>query len=144
MSTKKERLEKLFGLFDDLDETDIIASNLLSKISLKIAKYRLENRLTQKDFADFLDVSQSMVSKIESEDYNYTIKMLVRIFSKMKIKFDIVFSDESTYKEASSEEIKKGINEYDYSANGIESFKTFQKFEHNSWYLGDRHDQYTA
>lgn len=147
MSTRKERLEKFFELFDDLDETDILASTLLSKISLKIAKYRLDHKMTQKEFANFLGMSQSMVSKIESEDYNYSMKMLVKIFYKMKVSFDIVFSDENTYKEVSFEEINNRIDAYNYNyhTGDIASLKAFQTNNSHNWYIGaDGYDQYTA
>ena len=41
--------------------------------------------MTQKEFAKKLNVSQGMVSKWESEDYNFTIESLAQIAEKIRI-----------------------------------------------------------
>ena len=62
---------------------DILAAEALTKISMAIFKARIERGMTQKDFASLLGVSQSMVSKWESENYNFSIEALANICEKL-------------------------------------------------------------
>lgn len=78
-----------------LDEDEIQTSLLLSKISNELTSYRLEKNMTQKEFAKFLKVSQGMVSKMESEEYNFSISTLVKLFNKIGKKFDIIFNSKN-------------------------------------------------
>lgn len=57
----------------------------LAKISAKIEKCRQEMNMTQKEFAEYMDVSQGMVSKWESREYNFTIKSLNEICEKLQL-----------------------------------------------------------
>lgn len=41
--------------------------------------------MTQKEFAEYMDVSQGMVSKWESREYNFTIKSLNEICEKLQL-----------------------------------------------------------
>lgn len=50
---------------------------------LGIVKARIEKGMTQTEFADFMGVSQGMVSKWESEDYNFTIEAIANICEKL-------------------------------------------------------------
>lgn len=92
MRKKKEAVETLISAFADvLSDADIKKAVLLSNMSAKIIEKRLELNMTQKEFADYLGVSQSMVSKWEGEDYNFTVGSLVDIFDKLDVEFDITF-----------------------------------------------------
>lgn len=66
-----------------LTYSDILASEVLAKISTAIIKARIERGMTQKEFASLLGVSQSMVSKWESENYNFSIEALANICEKL-------------------------------------------------------------
>ncbi len=46
--------------------------------------------MNQKQFAEFMNVSQSMVSKWESTTYNFTIKSIISILTKLDIKMDFI------------------------------------------------------
>ncbi len=63
------------------------------KISTSIFKYRLNHNLSQKKLAEKLGVTQAMVSKLESGDYNYTIEQLWKISSKLGLQFDVIFKE---------------------------------------------------
>ncbi|MBE0451718.1 MAG: helix-turn-helix transcriptional regulator [Clostridia bacterium] len=65
--------------------------DILYNISVKLVEYRHENNLKQKDLARILDVSQAMVSKLESGDYNPTIELLWKISKKIDFEFSINF-----------------------------------------------------
>ena len=62
---------------------DILAAEVLAKISATIFKARIDRGLTQKEFASLLGVSQSMISKWESEDYNFSVEALSNICDKL-------------------------------------------------------------
>ncbi|WP_077613429.1 helix-turn-helix transcriptional regulator [Clostridium sp. Marseille-P2415] len=64
-------------------------NNLLVDIACEFIKYRAENEMTQKDLAQKLNMTQAMVSKLESGDYNPTVKMLFEIAQKLSWNFKI-------------------------------------------------------
>lgn len=67
--------------------------NLLVDIACEFIKFRSENNLTQKGLAKKLQITQAMVSKLESGEYNPTIKMLFDLAQKMSWNFKIEFND---------------------------------------------------
>ena len=50
--------------------------DILYDLSVKLVEFRFERDLKQKDLAKILDVSQAMVSKLESGEYNPTVELL--------------------------------------------------------------------
>lgn len=85
--------EFLSGFSDSLDAADLFASRLIGKISAAIFKKRLDLKMSQSQFAELLDVSQPMVSKMESGDYNYSVEKLAEIFTKLDMDIDIRITD---------------------------------------------------
>lgn len=87
-------LRNPWDIFSDVDEQtkqEFELSDLLVDIACKIINYRLDNNMTQKDLAEKLDITQAMVSKIESGEYNPTIEFLFNISKKLGWKFGITF-----------------------------------------------------
>lgn len=68
----------------------------IAKISARIESKRIDMGMTQQEFADYMGVSQGMVSKWESRNYNFTIKTLNEICEKLKIDISISFDNSST------------------------------------------------
>ncbi|MEW5920938.1 MAG: helix-turn-helix transcriptional regulator [Bacillota bacterium] len=64
------------------------------QISTAILKYRLKHNLSQTKLAKKLGVTQAMVSKLESGDYNYTIEQLWKVSQKLGFKLNIAFEEE--------------------------------------------------
>lgn len=64
----------------------------LVDIACEFIKYRDENNLTQKDLAKKLNITQAMISKLESGDYNPTVKMLMEIAQKLSWNFKLEIS----------------------------------------------------
>lgn len=90
MSKKISSMQNLINMFEQyVDEDDIISAQLLSQISSSIVKFRIEKKMNQKEFAQFLGISQAMVSKIESSDYNFTIRKLVELCNKMDLYLNV-------------------------------------------------------
>ncbi|WP_027400253.1 helix-turn-helix transcriptional regulator [Anaerovorax odorimutans] len=89
-------LKNPWDLFNDIDEEtkqEFELSNILVDIACKIINYRLDHNMTQKDLASKLDITQAMVSKLESGEYNPSIEFLFRISKKLDWKFELNFEE---------------------------------------------------
>ena len=82
------------SLAEGLKKSDVITAKLLSKISISITQKRLELEMNQKEFADFMGVTQGMVSRWENGNCNFTIETLVQICEKLNLSLNIKMSDE--------------------------------------------------
>lgn len=78
---------------DDMSKTDIKSTVALARISATIERKRLDKEMTQKEFADFMGVTQGMVSKWESRDYNFTIRSLNEICEKLGLNLLVELED---------------------------------------------------
>ena len=67
---------------------DIINLDLTS-ISKKIEEKRLSMDMSQAEFAKYMNVCQSMVSKWESGSYNFTIKSLREICHRLDLDLNL-------------------------------------------------------
>lgn len=120
-------LKSPWDIFDDIDEgtkQEFELSDILVDIACKIINYRLDNDMTQKELANKLDITQAMVSKLESGEYNPSIGFLFKISKKLGWKFELTF--EERHIDASvqySIEKDKMINEKTYEE--IELLKGF-------------------
>jgi ribosome-binding protein aMBF1 (putative translation factor) len=84
------------------------------KISTALFDYRLKYELSQKKLAEKLGVTQPMVAKLESGDYNYTIEQLWKIATKLGFKFSIDFQEiESEISVISCSENWDNVVDYD-------------------------------
>lgn len=82
-------------LFPDVD-TDSAASryyDALNTIAITVAEYRYANHLTQTALAEMLNVTQAMVSKYESGDYNISLKAAFELFDKLGMAFRCTIDD---------------------------------------------------
>lgn len=62
---------------------EIEYNEVLFIISKEVLNYRDKNNLKQEDLAKKLNITQVMVSKIESGRYNFTIRFLVNLWNKL-------------------------------------------------------------
>lgn len=85
-------LNDLLQIFEEkLSVSDIIASRVLGEISATVVKQRIDLGMTQKQFAQHMGVSQSMISKWEGSDYNFSVKALLEIASKLDLNLKVQF-----------------------------------------------------
>ena len=84
---------------DGLTESEVKSIIELSRISAQIEKCRLELGMTQKEFADYMGVTQGMVSKWESREYNFTIKSLNDICHKLGMTVEVNVEKNNVTKE---------------------------------------------
>lgn len=82
-----------FDQEDNATEEAMRVEDLLVDIACQFIKYRDKNDMTQKELADKLQITQAMVSKLESGEYNPTVKMLFEIARKLSWDFKIEFHD---------------------------------------------------
>lgn len=108
----KETVEE--GMEEDFELDDILVG-----ISMKFINYRIENNLTQKQLAQELGITQAMVSKYESGDYNPSVEQLFRISKKLGWIFNINFSEKININE--TEWIK--LNDTNEQENIDDSFE---------------------
>lgn len=88
-------LSDILSLFDNtISCSDIISAKCLSHISSSIVAKRISLNLSQQEFANKLGVSQSMVSKWEGEDYNFSIKTLADIAAKLNMSLSVSLLDD--------------------------------------------------
>ena len=78
---------------DNISSADMISGIVLGQISAKIAARRIEMDMTQKMFADYLGVTQGLVSRWESSDYNFSIKTLADLAVKLNMTLRVELSD---------------------------------------------------
>lgn len=89
-------LNNPWDVFNDVDEEtrrEFELSNILVDIACKIINYRLDNDMTQKDLANKLEITQAMVSKLESGEYNPSIEFLFKISKKLDWRFGLIFEE---------------------------------------------------
>ncbi len=87
-------LKDVLSVFDTATSAaDIIAAKALAGISAEIVKHRISLGMTQKQFAEYMEVSQGMVSKWESADYNFSVKSLAHIAAKLDMDIAVCFTE---------------------------------------------------
>ena len=74
---------------EGLSDAEIKTVVELAKISAQIERCRLEMGMTQHEFAKYMGVTQGMISKWESREYNFTIRSLNEICKKIDLEFSI-------------------------------------------------------
>lgn len=92
---KQRRLVNV--LTANLSAADIKTAIVTSDISFRITKERVNRRMTQKEFAEYMGVTQAMVSKWESGDYNFTIGSIAKIFEKLKLDFNFEITSDQEW-----------------------------------------------
>lgn len=87
-------IENLFEqLSESLSTTEIITARILTEISSVIRETRIKLNMNQKEFAKFMGVSQSMISKWEGSYYNFTVESLANISDKLDLSLEVKFVD---------------------------------------------------
>lgn len=99
-SILKSANEVMSTIFGDLPYTaEDRYYEILNNISIAVVDYRVKHGFSQKQLAEMLDVSQAMVSKYESGDYNISLKALVSLLDKLNIRMSIDFDGVSAVSE---------------------------------------------
>jgi transcriptional regulator with XRE-family HTH domain len=99
-------------LSEGLTNIEVKKIKELALISSKIQMKRIELGMNQKQFAEMMDVSQGMISKWESGEYNFTITTLNDICSKLELDFEPNIRDKDYFYENNFETIKISLDNY--------------------------------
>lgn len=84
------KLEDLFSLFENvLAPEDVLCAKVMSQASRAIIRERLNLQMNQKEFAEHIHATQSLVSRWERGDYNFSIKKLSGIASALDMNLHI-------------------------------------------------------
>lgn len=83
--------ELLHLLTDDIPADELEADIVLADIAGKLSAERIRRDMSQSEFAKLLGVNQSMVSKMESGDCNFTIRKLIQIAHKLSLPCRVLF-----------------------------------------------------
>lgn len=104
-------------LTKNVSNAEIRTAMVISDIALAILKERVNRNMTQKEFADFVGVTQGMVSKWESGDYNFTVSSIANVFEKLEMNFEFSISQKTI-------NFLNNINTYEIVDNTKISLKT--------------------
>jgi len=99
--------ELLLESADDDTRLELSLLRVMTDIAAALINYRADNALSQKELAERLECSQAMVSKIESGDYNFTIRKLFDVVNKLggRVSFEIDFKDDTSGPDFSEERV---------------------------------------
>lgn len=78
--------KKTNWISEGFSENEVKTMVELAKISARIERCRIEMGMNQQEFAKYMGVTQGMVSKWESREYNFKIKTLNEICQKINLK----------------------------------------------------------
>lgn len=81
--------ELLSALYQDLPPYQVLSDLLQAQIATEISSARIERNMNQKQFAEFMEVTQSQVSKWENGDFNFTIEKLCQIADKLDLECSV-------------------------------------------------------
>ncbi len=95
-------INNLLTLFEDvLSPAEVLSSKLMAQVSTAFTRERLKLRLTQSEFAKYIGVTQSQISRWEHGDYNFSLEKIADIASKLNLDVNIYAVDMSIYKSLS-------------------------------------------
>lgn len=96
--------DMLESLSKNVDTATLNSARILSTISYRLYEYRMDHHIDQRQMAKILGVSQPMVSKYESGDYNFTIRTLSDISQKIGFTLDVVFKKDNIAEKTNRDE----------------------------------------
>lgn len=99
-------------------KTEIDTAKTLAEISTQLASKRIDLKMSQTEFAKYLNISQAMVSKIERGDYNFTISNLIKIANKIGLEADIRLNDPKKAVEEAGKKIIEFNQKWEFPTTG--------------------------
>ena len=83
-------LDDLLSLFTEtLSPAEVLSSKAMAEASKSITKERLRLKMKQSEFADYIHVKQSLVSRWESGQYNFSIQKLSEIAASLDMDLSV-------------------------------------------------------
>lgn len=81
MNDVKNERDLIVSLSANIEDEEVMLLTLQGMVSAEISMKRQELKISQKEFAERMGVTQSLVSRWENGDTNYTLSTLVKICS---------------------------------------------------------------
>lgn len=104
-------------LVSSLTKEQVKKLELIHEISMAIVHERKKLGMNQTEFAKFLGVTQGMVSKWESGEYNFTLENISNIFVKLNLDVNINVRKQLSRLDDKTR-VRKSINNWDkYNKN---------------------------
>ena len=104
-------------LVNSLTKEQVKKLELIHEISMAIVRERKKLGMNQTEFAKFLGVTQGMVSKWESGEYNFTLENISNIFVKLNLDVNINVRKQLSRLDDKTR-VRKSINNWDkYNKN---------------------------
>ena len=88
---EKTTADLLMAIGESMSAEEMMLLSLQGMIAAEVEKKRTELQMNQKQFAQYMGVTQATVSKWESGDSNFTLSTLVHIASKLGLKMQSPF-----------------------------------------------------
>ena len=135
MENKYSRtIDDLFDMFSDaLSPADVMASKLIAQISSAITAERLKLKMNQSEFAEYIEASQSLVSRWEHGEYNFSLKKLAEIAVKLNLDVNISInkntSEESSLSILDSGKKSTKIIAFRPKQEPVSKFKFYRELE---------------
>jgi len=83
-------LDDLLSLFaETLSPSEVLSSKAMAEASKSITKERLRLGMNQTEFADYIHVKQSLISRWESGQYNFSIQKLSEIAASLDMDLSV-------------------------------------------------------
>ena len=96
---KPANLEDLLNLFTDVvSPEDVMHAKIMAQISSAIAKERITLGMSQREFAKYIHISHRTLSRIESGDYDISLKELSKIAVSLDMDLEINLKRGDFYK----------------------------------------------
>lgn len=106
---EKTAADLLMAIGETMSAEEMMLLSLQGMIAAEVEMKRTELQMNQKQFAQYMGVTQATVSKWESGDTNFTLSTLVHIASKLGLKMQSPF--EPKERKAKSASVKANTSE---------------------------------
>lgn len=117
----KQEFANLVGEY--LGKKDLYSIKMKTNMATMIMNVRYAKKMNQSEFAAFMGVTQGMVSKWESGEYNFSVEAIAEICAKIALIPALEFKSENEYKK---EYIKSSNMNFDWgksvATNNPEAF----------------------
>ena len=90
MDTRIFEEAETVDIFHELSEADKAEAKVLADIAMALHNKRVAMGLNQKEFGKLYNVSQTVASRWESGEYNFTIHTLINVLTNLGISIQLV------------------------------------------------------
>lgn len=89
MANNMNELLKLF--YEKVSPEDMLYAKLSAHITSQITRQRINRKMNQRQFADFLGCTQAYISKLENGNCNFTLGKLCELAVKLDLDISVDF-----------------------------------------------------